>query len=129
VTEYAGLVFAKPDKVDLKVWKANKEHDGLFEPNRRTKVGREMSEFLLNGLQGNKFTNLLDALKMDFPHGRFSFPWMEICGEVIILFLHGEPEIKDKNVIEITKREFDELAKLPTKHKEVKEEFEKATKT
>ena len=109
VTTYSGFVFTEPEKVDLKVWKPTKQTENGFVPNLRTKAGREMSEFLRNGLKGHWFKRVYDNVGLKNPAGRFAFPFVEICGDVIILFLDGDPEIADENIIEITKTEFTQI--------------------
>ena len=108
VPQYTGFKFIQPEKVDLKVWKTDAEHKDIYVPNRKTKLGREMAEFLLNGLKGSIYNKVFEILKIE--HGRrFSFPFVELAGEVVVIFLGDDQEPKDKNLIEITKREFNEL--------------------
>ena len=111
VTEYTGFKFTEPEKVDLKVWKLDKEHEGVYVPNRRYKAGREMAEFINNGLQGSMFNYPLKILGLEENPRRFTFPFVEIQGDIIIMYLDEQFEPKDENVIEITKKEFNELYK------------------
>jgi hypothetical protein len=108
VTGYTGFKFTEPEKVDSKVWQRHKEHNDIFIPNKKTKLGREMDEFISNGLKGSNFNTPLKILGLEHPR-RFSFPFVDIAGEIIVLFLDDQFEPKDENVIEITKREFDAL--------------------
>lgn len=108
--QYSGFKFTNPDKVDSKIWKRNKEHIDIFVPNKSTKAGREMAEFLLNGLKGSRFDSVFEILGLPV-YGKFTYPYVEIEGELILLFLGDNQEPKDKNLIEITKREFNELLK------------------
>jgi hypothetical protein len=109
VTSYAGFEFTEPKKVDLKIWKEHKEEKNIYVPNTRTKLGREMEEFLRNGLQGSDYRNVIKILKLDDLR-RFKFPYVETTKDgTIILFLGDDHEPKDENVIEITKREFNDL--------------------
>lgn len=108
VRQYNGFKFTTPNKVDLKIWKTDSEHKEIFVPNRKTKIGREMAEFLLNGLKGSCYDKVWKILKLE-PLRKFTFPYVEIVGEVILIFLSDSQEPKDKNVIEITKRQFNEL--------------------
>lgn len=107
VSSYSGFEFTEPEKVDLKIWKRHKEHNEIFVPNTKTKLGREMQEFLNNGLDGSRFDTVLEILQLEDLR-RFTFPFVEIIGETIILYLDDNHEPKDLNVIEITKREFNE---------------------
>lgn len=108
ISSFSGFEFTEPEKVDLKIWKRHKEHNEIFVPNTRTKLGREMEEFLNNGLEGSNFNTVLNILQLEDLR-RFTFPFVEIVGEKIIIYLDDDHEPKDKNVIEITKREFNEL--------------------
>lgn len=107
VSTFSGFEFIEPDKVDLKIWKRHKEHNEIFVPNTKTKLGREIQEFLSNGLEGSRFDTVLEILKLEDLR-RFTFPFVEIAGEIIIMYLDDDHEPKDLNVIEITKREFNE---------------------
>lgn len=106
VTSYAGFKFLEPEKVDLKVWKQHKEHQEIFVPNVRTKLGREMQEFLWNGLEGSNYNRVIEILKLADLR-KFSFPYVEITkDEIIIIALGDGHEPKNPDVIEITKKEF-----------------------
>jgi hypothetical protein len=106
VTSYMGFEFKEPEKVDLKIWKVSKNENVLYVPNTRTKLGREMQEFLNNGLKGSRYDKVIKILKLDKLR-KFTFPFVEITkNENIIIFLGDGHEPKDENVIEITKREF-----------------------
>lgn len=106
-TQYQGFKFEEPEKICLKIWKESREHEGFFVPNRKTKRGREMSEFLLNGLESSNYNIVFDILNLDHLD-RFTFPFVEIVDGQIVIFLKNE-EPKDPNIIEITKREFFEI--------------------
>lgn len=108
VTSYSGFEFTEPEKVDLKIWKRDKEHNEIFVPNTRTKLGREMQEFLNNGLEGSRYDIINDILGLEHLR-RFTFPFVEIVGEKIILYVDDQYDLNDKDIIEITKREFNEL--------------------
>ena len=108
VTSYTGFDFLDPEKVDLKVWKIHKEHKEIFVPNTRTKLGREMQEFLNNGLEGSLYHVINDILELESLN-RFTFPFIEIIGEKIILYIDDQYDLNNKDIIEITKSEFNEL--------------------
>ena len=105
VTQYSGFLFKEPEKVDLKIWSRHSEHKDAFVPNRRTKLGREMNEFLNNGLKGHSFNLVFKNLGIEYLMRRFTFPYVEICGDVIVLYLDEKTEITDENIIEITTKE------------------------
>lgn len=115
VTSYAGFVFTEPEKVDMKIWKKSKESKTCFVPNRSTKAGREMDQFLRNGLKGGRYTDPYDNLGLEHPAGRFTFPYVAICGDVIIFSIDNE-DIPDKNIIEITKTEFNQIWEKHANH-------------
>ena len=103
VSTYSGLAFKQPEKLDPKIWILHKEHEGIYVPNRRTKKGREMAEFLRD-LKGSSYSFVYKHLGLEHPEGRFSFPFIEICDQVIIICIDND--IEDENIIEITKKEF-----------------------
>lgn len=107
VSSFNGFEFTEVEKVDLKTWKRHKEHNEIFVPNTRTKLGREMQEFLSNGLEGSNFNTVIEILKLEDLR-RFTFPYIEIAGKTITIYLDDNHEPKDENVIEITKKEFNE---------------------
>jgi hypothetical protein len=113
VTTYSGFGFKEPEKVDLKIWKEDRDNPGCFVPNRKTKSGREMAQFLNNGLKGHWFGIVYDALGLEHPYGKFSFPFIDICtdvcGEIIIMYFGDKVVIEDENIIEITSKEFEML--------------------
>lgn len=108
VSTYEGFKFLNPENIDLKAWKISKEHPEVHVPNRRTKAGKEMYEFLSNELQKSWFQVPLDILGLEVYH-RFQLPFVEITGDVIILFLDHNLHPEDPNVIEITRTEFEKL--------------------
>ena len=108
VTQYFGFKFTEPEKVDLKIWKRDSKHNDIFVPNRKTKLGREMSEFLSNGLKGGHYGDVFEILSIQRPV-RFIFPFVEIYNDTIGIFLGEDYKISDENVIEITSKEFETL--------------------
>lgn len=109
VSSYLGFEFKEPEKVDLKIWKVSKNENGLYVPNTRTKLGREMQQFLNNGLKGSDYRRVFEILKLDDLR-KFTFPFIEIAkNENIVIFLGDGHEPKDKNLIEITKSEFNSI--------------------
>lgn len=104
VTYYSGFVFDEPEKADTKIWKKQDKIGNGFVPNLRTKSGREMKDFLNNGLKSHWYGDVYDALGLEHPDGRFTFPFVSICGEVVILFIDND--IDNPDIIEITKTEF-----------------------
>ena len=67
-----------------------------------------MQEFLNNGLEGSRYDIINDILGLEHLR-RFTFPFVEIVGEKIILYVDDQYDLNDKDIIEITKREFNEL--------------------
>lgn len=109
VTNYIGFKFIEPEKVDPKIWKLHKDYDGVFIPNRKTKLGREMSSFIFNGLKGSSFDNVFEILNIESGN-KFIFPYIEIIDDnIIILLLDDNHEPDNENIIEIIKKEFTSL--------------------
>lgn len=106
-TTYKGFAFKNTDQVCLKTWALDKENEGLYLPNLRTKKGREMRDFLREKLKRSFFQKPLDILGLEVV-SRFHFPFIEIVDKLIILYLDDKMEPTDSNVIEITKKEFHE---------------------
>lgn len=73
IVRYEGFVFDDQEHIDAKVWKT-KEQNGymLSTPNRRTKAGREMDDFLKNFERTNCWDvdRILDINKTS-THGSF----------------------------------------------------------
>lgn len=68
-----------------------------------------MSALLSNGLKGSSISVAFKNLGIEFPHGTFSFPFIEIANDIILVYL-GEKQIPtDENIIEITSKEFESL--------------------
>lgn len=105
---YVALGFDAPSKVDSKIWKKNTEYPECYQPNRRTKKGREMFD-LLNSLETTYYTDVLKILNLKNEHRRFQIPYMEYTNRVVLLHLDDNMVPEDKNVIEITSIEFDRL--------------------
>lgn len=108
VCQFYGFKFHQSEKVDTKIWKKDKKHPGIWVPNTRTKAGREMQQFLSNGLKASPYYEVFEILRLQ-SLGRFTFPFVEICDGVIILYLGDNHRPKDLSVIEITSVEFDSI--------------------
>lgn len=107
---YMGFKPKSMEEIDFTIWRKDKEHPDFIVPNRKTKAGRDMAEFLSNGLQGSRYSNVFDILGLE--HGRkFTLPYVEICVDGIVLYLDENTEPDEKFAIEITKKEFDQLLK------------------
>lgn len=108
VTQYFGFQFHQTDQVDTKIWKKHKKYPQIWEPNTRTKAGQEMNRFLRNGLDSSPYDEVFEILQLE-SLSRFTFPFVEICDETIILYLGDKHRPKDPNVVEITSVEFESL--------------------
>lgn len=108
VSNYIGFEFKEKEKISSNIWKQHSEHESIYVPNKRTKAGKEMAEFLRT-LKGHWFGVVFDCLGVDDQLGKFCFPYVEICGDVLVLFLDDKYENKDANVIEITSVEAKQL--------------------
>lgn len=105
VTQYCGFKFSNTVSVDPKIWKEDKKHPGAYVPNLKFKEGRKMSKFLQEELQSSSFFKLEDILGINYL-GRFTFPFVEIVDNMIILKLDENFKPSDPNLIEITSVEF-----------------------
>lgn len=109
VSTFHGFEFKNPEKVDLEIWERHKKHDCIFIPKKRTKMGREMAKFLLNGLKGHWFCIVYDILGLEHPSGKFSFPFVAIREKTILLMI--DDILTNENIIEITLTEFNKILK------------------
>lgn len=115
VTQYSGFEFKHPEKLPPKVWVLDKQYGdkGCYVPNRRTKAGREMLE-KLRTLPHSSIINVFRILECEMS-GYFVFPYVEIGKDDVIVFYmsdrYDDVLSKNKDIIEITKREFEELNK------------------
>ncbi len=105
VTQYKGFKFKDPSKVNMKIWKEHKEHKNVFIPNKRTKAGKEIAELLSNGLESSSFCTVFDILEIGHPVGKFVFPYVDIKGDLIVMYLDDSHEPNNDDIIEITKAE------------------------
>lgn len=111
VTDYSGFIFTNPEKLDAKAWKIHKEHTDppLFVPNAKTKVGREMRDFLNHELKGIMFTKIFEIIGFENYHGRFTMPFLDIEGDVILLYIDERFTPTKPEIIEITRIEFETI--------------------
>lgn len=104
---YKGFEFHH--KIDINGWKSCEDAPEIYIPNKRTKNGKKIIEFL-NSLKSTSMIDLLDILDLDlisdFP---FSFPFLEIIDDILILSLDNNYNPTDVDLIEITKKEFNQL--------------------
>ncbi len=75
-----------------------------------------MAEFLMNGLEGSFFDSVFEILGVTYCT-KITFPYIEICGELIVVCLSDDQEPTDSNMIEITKKELNQLLNSPKEHK------------
>lgn len=109
VTTYIGFKFTTPKADDNSAWKRHKDHKDIFVPNKRTKSGKE-AQAVISKLKRSHYGEVFDILKVEH-YGRFSFPFVEIVGDTVIIYVDEKQEPKDSNLIEITKLEFDRILK------------------
>lgn len=113
-THFSGFQFRHPEKLPPKTWVLDKEFgkDGVYVPNKRTKAGREIRE-KLNNMPHSSIIRVFEILECELS-GRFAFPFVEICdNEAIVVYMSDRYDLKKKfkDIIEITKREAEELLK------------------
>lgn len=107
-TQYAGFCFPSSQEVDPKVWIVDKKYPAIHVPNKKTKAGREMHQFLFNGLQKSHYADVFEILGLE-TIGKFTFPYVEICKDAILVFLGDNQEPSLEDVVEITKKEFEQI--------------------
>lgn len=105
VTQYIGFKFVEPERVNSKIWIQHPEYNDIYIPNRKTKLGKEMYKFLNHELNGGFYSDVFYNLGLEHPCGRFTFPFVQICGDVIILYLDESIDVENDNIIEITTKE------------------------
>lgn len=107
VTIYSGFKFDLDEtNINPKIWRRDSEVKSCFVPNRRFKLGREISDLLSNGLNGFRFDIIFEIFGIEHPK-TFKFPFMEICpdGDLVVYF--GEDyDFNSPDITEITKTEF-----------------------
>lgn len=108
VTKYTAFIPEDESKVTKSVRKSEKYKDG-YVPNRRSKAGKALSEFLSYGMESFHFRDILEILGCDELYGRFTVPFMELKDDIILLYLDNRNIPVSEDVIEITKKEFDEI--------------------
>ena len=113
VTQYTGFAFKHPERLPGKTWKQHKEYSDIYVPNLRTKNGKQIKHFL-DHLPGSSIQKVFSILGCHLD-GRFTFPYVEIGKDDVIVFYMSDrfDDVlsKNKDIIEITKREFEELNK------------------
>ena len=111
VTQYLGFAFKHPERLPEKTWKQHNEYPDIYVPNLRTKNGKQIKHFL-DHLPGSSIKKVFSILGCHLD-GRFTFPYVEIGKDDVIVFYMSdrfdEELTKNKDIIEITKREFEEI--------------------
>lgn len=119
VSRYLGFKFKQPELVDENIWKKHQIHKDVFVPNRKTKAGKEIYNFLHNGLEVSDYMTVCEILKIE-AIGKFYFPSLYFVDDVIIMFLDDKANPKVKELIEITSKEFNQYLKKIDKKKGAK---------
>ncbi len=114
VSQYSGFQFKEPEKVNPKIWTPHKKYSSIYVPNKRTKEGKEMADFLHYSLKGSYYAKPLEIMNIEIKANRFKFPYIEIINGFIYMFLDEIHEPSDENIIEITKKEFYEALEAKT---------------
>lgn len=114
VTSWSGFLFKEPDKVDSNTWREDPENKGGYIPNKRRKEGKAMAK-KLESMPGSSLFHFIHLLGIEMT-GRFSFPFLFVCGDTLLFYIDDAFEPKDEDFIEITKKEFEETReKFPEK--------------
>lgn len=89
----------------------SKDKDGFYYPNRRTKAGKALDEFLRYKQETFRYDEVLEILGCEKLYGNFIVPFMEVINDVVLIYLDNRHIPKPDDVIEITSKEFKELLK------------------
>ena len=108
VQQFEGFNFYDDSKIDPKIWVEFKSHPGIYVPNRRTKLGREMAEFLRNIEHSwmDKVFEIALNREIFIVDGSYRIPICVQRDEVIYLGLDDQFNVENPDIIEITKTEF-----------------------
>lgn len=107
MTSYSGFKFPDGVTPDPKVWVKSKKFPDYYVPNRRTKVGREMAKSLHSLPSVSSSWDIWEAIGVKTPYRSFSIPALYLSGNGdVIIYLDDNMEPTDKDVIEITRTEF-----------------------
>lgn len=111
VTRYSGFAFKHPDRLPSKTWKQHIEYPDIYVPDLRTKNGKQIRKFL-DELPHSSIQRVFSILECQLS-GQFAYPYVEIGRDgVIVLYMsdrYNETLSKNRDIIEITRREFDEI--------------------
>lgn len=110
IPAYFGFKFENLEEIDKNIWKQDKNNPAYYVPNKRTKAGKEMA-VKLDRLKRFSFYRIWEMLEISNETGSKSVPFLEIAGDILLLFLDDSQNPKDQNVVEITKREFIQIFK------------------
>lgn len=116
VTTYSGLGFNSEQDVDLTEFKPSKDFNGIYEPNKKTKRGRECYAFFRNLDKSSyfKFIDIIAAATDNDPtyYNRFVFPYLEIGSDDNLYCYFDDKMNLPKEFIEITSIEFDKALNI-----------------
>lgn len=115
VNIYIGFMFKEPELVCKKTWTPDREEPEYFVPNRRTRLGREMYDFLNRGLERSSVWDVFDILKVNFT-GKFTIPLIEIAFGEILLSLDHRWNIEHPDLVEITQKEYLQKREMGVNH-------------
>lgn len=110
VTQYCGFEFKFPKLVNKKIWCVDRQNKTVYRPNMRTKEGKAMREWLNHLLHGD-LTAVLSVLGIPFD-AYIVPPFVEVFGEVILVWTDDKHRPTREGFVEITEEEFKQLAKL-----------------
>ena len=116
VSSYYGIGFDSERDVDLREFKPSKDYKGLYEPNRRTKKGKECKAFF-DSLGRSSYSSLMNILAnegVDNVYGRFIFPYIEIGSDGLYCYFDDKMKLPS-DFIEITSIEFNKALNVKNK--------------
>lgn len=110
VTTYTAFVPEDGSNITNVVRPSSKSEDA-YEPNRRSKAGKALSDFLRRGMETFHFDQVLNIVGVKRYLSRFNIPFMAIKDDVVLLYLDEDHRPTAEDVVEITFKEFEELLK------------------
>ena len=120
VTRYRGLGFDSERDVDLREFKPSKNYKGLYEPNTRTKKGKECKAFF-DSLGRGSYSSLMNILSnedADNIYGSFVFPYIEISSDDGLYCYFDDKMKLPSDFIEITSVEFNKALNIKGENKQ-----------
>ena len=109
------MALASVGESPAKMPRKPKREFGVYYPNRRTKAGKALDEFLRYKKETFRYDEVLDILGCETLYGNFIIPFMGVVNDTVLIYLDNRNIPKSDDVIEITSKEFKSLLKGDSK--------------